>query len=109
MRAKSPYRREVVHGTPIHALDHMLIPVARIVSLTHHRATIGDHKIEGTGAGLVRVQPLHVIDVREGENRVLPVKDVTAEVIGHMALAAAIISLVSLILIVANHRGKARR
>lgn len=109
MRTKSPYRQEVVHGTPIYALDHVLIPVARIASLTHHRATIGSHKIEGTGAGLIRVQPLHVIDVREGKNRILPVKDVTAEVIGHMALAAAIISLVSLILIVANHRARARR
>jgi len=109
MRTKSPYRQEVVHGTPIYALDHVLIPVARIASLTHHRATIDSHKIEGTGAGLVRVQPLHVIDVREGGNRILPVKDVTAEVIGHMALAAAIISLVSLILIVANHRARARR
>lgn len=109
MRARSPYRREVVHGTPIRTRGHTLIPVARIVSLVRHRATIRDRRIEGEGSGFVRVQPLHVIDVWEGGNRMLPVRDVTTQAIGQMALVAAIISLVSLVLIIANHQAKMRR
>lgn len=109
MRASSPITRQVVRGSPIHALGHTLIPVARTVSVVRHRATIRDRQIEGVGSGLVRAQPLHVIDVREGTSRVLPVRDVTRQVIGHMVLAAAIVSLVSLALIMANHRAKVRR
>jgi uncharacterized spore protein YtfJ len=109
MRAKRPYRREIVRGTPIHIQGHTLIPVAQVVSLVRHRATIHDREIEGRGSGFVHVQPLHVIEVHEGRNRVLPVRDVTAQVIGQMALAAAIISLVSLVLVVANHRAKTHR
>jgi hypothetical protein len=109
MPTRSPYSREIVHGTPIHALGHTLIPVARIASLVRHRAIIRDRRIEGKGSGFARVQPLHVIDVWEGGNRVLPVRDVTAQVIGHMALTAAIISLVSLVLIIANLQAAMRR
>jgi hypothetical protein len=109
MRAKGPYRREIVRGTPIDAQGHTLIPVVRLVSLIRHRATIRDREIEGQCSGFIHVQPLHVIEVRDGRNRVLSVRDVTAQVIGHMVLAAAIISLVSLALVVANHRAKARR
>jgi hypothetical protein len=83
--------------------------VARLASAARHRATVRERTLEGHAAGLVHVQPLHLVDVRPDGNRILPIRDVTARVIGQMALLAMAISLVSLVLIVANRQATKRR
>jgi hypothetical protein len=99
---RAPYRVETVRGTPIHVSGRTLVPVARVVSATSHHATIRRQTVEARGAGVVRVRPLHLVQVWEGDHGVLPVPDVTARTIAAMLLAGLAIALVSLVLIVAN-------
>jgi hypothetical protein len=97
-----PYRLETIRGTPIRVLGRTLVPVARVISVTRHRATIREHAVGGRGSGYVLVQPLHVIDVHGDRDLILPIPDLTARTVACMALTAAVISLVSCILIAAN-------
>ena len=99
---RSPYQVHTVRGTPIHALDRTLVPVARVISATRHRATIRERAIEGRGSAIVRVRPLHVIEAHGDSNTVVPILDVTAHIIAAMVLAATGVALISLALIVAN-------
>ncbi len=101
-QSRAPYRLETVRGTPFRVLGRTLVPVARVTSATSHRATIRQRTIECRGSGIVRVRPLHVVEVQEGNDTILPVQDVTARTITAMLLVAAAIALVSLVLIAAN-------
>ena len=104
-----PYRLETIRGTPIRVLGRTLVPVARVVSATRHRATIREHAVGGRGSGYVHVQPLHVIEMRGDRDLILPIRDLTARTVAPMVLAAAVISLVSFILIAANRLAASSR
>jgi hypothetical protein len=99
---RAPYRVETVRGTEIRASGRTLVPVARIVSATSHRATVRQHAVEARGAGIARVRPLHLIELQGDHGVVLPIEDLTARTIAAMLLAAAAVAFVSLVLIVMN-------
>jgi hypothetical protein len=102
-QSRAPYRAETIHGTPIQVLDRTLIPVARVTSVTRHRATIREHSIEGTGSAIIRVRPLCLIEAHRDDDMVFPIQDITARTVSAMAWAAIAVALISLLLIL-THR-----
>ena len=109
MVGMGPIRVETVRGEPIRVYDRTLTPVARVVSAIGHRGTIREAGIEGVGWGVAYVQPLQVIEERDGVERPLLIPDVTGNVLRQMALVAVVISLVATVLIIANRLTRGRR
>ena len=103
-----PLRIEIVRGEPVRVHDRVLTPVVRMTSALTHRGTIRKAQVEGIGGGVVVVQPVGVIEERDGVERVLPIGDVTATVLQRMALLAGLISAIAALLIVANRLARQR-
>lgn len=99
---RAPYRVETVRGTAIRVSGRTLVPVARVVSAASHRATVRERAVEGRGAAIVRVRPLHLIELQGDHRAVLPIEDLTARTIAAILLAAAAVACLSLVLIATN-------
>ena len=109
MQARQAFKIETVRAKPITVFGRTLTPVARVISVLGHRGTIRQTRIEGRGWGAVLVQPWAVIEMRDGVERVLPIKDITRSVLCQMGLVALVVPLVALVLIAAGRLGKRHR
>ena len=97
-----PFRVETAKGHTVAVFDRTLTPVARVVSGVRHRGTIRKANLEGKGWGVALIQPVAVIEARDGVERILPLDDVTHKLLGRMALVALAISALATVLIVTN-------
>ena len=93
---------KIIHGSPIQALGRVLTPIARLVTAHRQRGTIRAASIEGRSWGVSLVQPLAVVEERDGRERVLLIPDRTRTVLRQMALVAVVIPVVAIALIAAN-------
>jgi hypothetical protein len=84
----SPLQIKTVRGTPIQALGRTFVPIARVVSLVKHRATIRTTGYEAGGWGGVWVKPLAVVEHDGGEAHTMLIPNVTATVLREMAIVA---------------------
>ena len=84
----SPLQIKTVRGMPIRVLGRTFVPIARVVSLVQHRATIRESGYEGAGWGGVWVKPLAVVEQDGGEAYTMLIPNVTATVLREMALVA---------------------
>jgi uncharacterized spore protein YtfJ len=97
-----PFCFETARGRTVTVFGRTLTPVSRVISGVRHRGTIRTASLEGKGWGIAWVQPVALIETRDGNERILPVNDGTHKLLGRMALAALAISAVSMALILAN-------
>jgi uncharacterized spore protein YtfJ len=97
-----PVTVETVRGTPVSVSGRILIPVVRVVSAIGHQGTIREARVEGTGWHVSFVRPLQVIEERNGEVRIYPIRDVTSTVLRQMSVVALVLSVVSMALILVN-------
>ena len=93
MRQSSPLQVRTVRGTPIKVYGRTLIPVARVLSAVQHRATISVDRVEGSGWGFARTQPIALLEERNGKEKTLPIPDRTRTVLGQMAMVALVIPM----------------
>lgn len=84
---------EVVEGKPIRVGGRQMVPVVRVTARGRRRATVGPDRLTGWGWGLVRLQPVAILERSETGERRVPIRDRTAEVLGGLLLAAFIIPL----------------
>jgi hypothetical protein len=90
---QGPLVTEVVEGEAIHVGGRELVPVVRVTTHGQRRAFVGPDRLAGQGWGFVRLQPIAILERREGGERHVPIRDRTAEVLGGLLLAAFIIPL----------------
>jgi len=81
---------KTVRGTPILAQGRTLTPVARVLSVVRHQATIGAVQIRGSGWGFAHTQPIALTEERDGATYTYPIPDQTRTVLGQMALVALV-------------------
>ena len=103
-----PIKADIVRGSPIPVFDRVLVPVARLVSAHGHRGTVRAQSVEGIGWLVQSVRPLAVLEDRDGSVHALPIPDRTRTVLWQMALVALVVSLVAMVLIVANRAARPR-
>jgi hypothetical protein len=103
-----PLRFETICGKPLAVFGRTLAPVVRAVSVTRHRGTIRSTRVDGRGNGTVLVRPLGVIETRDDVEQFMPISDLTSKILCQMALVALIVSIISLVLMVANRLEKGR-
>lgn len=103
-----PFVARTVRGTPRRAHGRTLIPVARVISRVEHQGTVGTGGISGQGGGLAMVRPLALLEVRDGEERTWPIRDLTSLVLRQMVLAATLVAVASLALILVNRLTRKR-
>jgi hypothetical protein len=89
---------EIVEGKARRVAGRELAPVVRVDKMVQRRAFVGASGLAGEGAGFVYMQPVAVLERREGMlARRIPVPDVTARLIGGLLLAALIIPLLMVV------------
>lgn len=97
-----PVTVETVQGDPIPVYGRKLTPVSRVVFAVKRRATIRQRRIEVAGGGAALIQPLYVVEERDGQADTLPIEDKTMLVLQQFALVALLVPLLSLFLIGLN-------
>ena len=103
-------RVQTVRGEPYEVRGRRLAPLARMVSLGGARATVGTHRLEGRGWGVVYVKPLAIIEETPGGERRMAIRDGTARALMGMYLAAVSITLLlAAVRWLARERGPAGR
>jgi hypothetical protein len=80
-----PFQYRVVRGGPVQAGTSRLTLIARVVSYTRRRATIGEDGIQMQGQQYVDVVPVAVVSEQRGWRRILPVFDLTRVIVGALA------------------------
>ena len=93
---KSPFQIKTVRGTPIRVYGRTLVPIARVVSLVQHRATIREAECQGMGWGAVWVRPLAVVEHDGHRARTVSIPNVTATVLRQMAVVALVLPVLCL-------------
>lgn len=84
----SPLQIRTVRGTPIRVYGRTFVPVARVISLVKHRATIRKTGYDAAGWGAVWVKPLAVVEHDGDEAHTMLIPNVTATVLRQMATVA---------------------
>jgi hypothetical protein len=102
MSEVGPFEVQIVRGAPIEVYGRTLTPVARVVVGRLRRGTIHEESVDGWGWAVRRVYPIQIRERRAGVERVLPVCDATKQVLRRMSVIAVTISVVAVILILAN-------
>jgi hypothetical protein len=95
----SPLQIKTVRGTPIHAYGRTFVPIARVISLVKHQATIRESGYAGSGWGAVWVKPLAVVEHDGGEAHTMLIPNVTATVLREMAIVALVLPVLCLAVI----------
>jgi len=80
-----PFRYRVVRSEPVQAGTSRLTMIARVISYTRRRATIGQPSIQMQGAQFVDVVPVAVVSAQRGWRRLMPVIDLTRLIVGALA------------------------
>jgi len=93
---------EEAHGTPISVYGRTLTPVCHVVSRLRHRGTIRAAHVEAHGWGVGIVRPVAVLEERNGEEHMLPIRDVTASMLRKMALAGVVVLVAATALVFAH-------
>jgi hypothetical protein len=93
---------KIIRGSPVHVLDRVLTPIARLITAHRQRGTIRAASVEGRSWGVSFVQPLAVVEERGGREHVLLIPDRTKTVLRQMAIVAVVIPVVAIALIAAN-------
>jgi hypothetical protein len=91
-----PLQIKTVRGTPIRAYGRTFVPIARVVSLVNHQATIRETRCEASGWGAMWVQPLAVVEHGGDETHTMLVPNVTATVLRQMATVALALPMLCL-------------
>jgi hypothetical protein len=90
MRQSRPLQVKTIRGTPFTAHRRTFTPVARVISGVHRRATIHADRVEGSGWGFARTQPIALVEEHDGTSHTHPIPDRTRTVLGQMALVALV-------------------
>lgn len=93
---KSPLQIKTVRGTPIRVYGRTFVPIARVVSLVKHQATIRETGYQGVGWGAVWVKPLAVVEHDGNRARTMSIPNVTATVLRQMAAVALVLPVLCL-------------
>jgi hypothetical protein len=88
-----PFRWQTIRGEPRTIAGHRLTPVARLVSFSRGRGTLGQNSLSGWALGFVRVIPLGVVVEADDQEEWVAVQNATASALRGMMLAAAAITL----------------
>jgi hypothetical protein len=99
---------EEAHGTPISVYGCTLTPVCHVVSRLRHRGTIRAAHVEAHGWGVGIVRPVAVLEERNGEEHMLPIRDVTASMLRKMALAGVVVLVAATALVFAHSWARRR-
>ena len=102
MTQVGPFHIETVQGTPVRVYGRTLTPVARVISTSQRQGMVGEDKVEGSGGGLLLVQPVQVLEDRDGEVSAIPIVNVTSALLRQMAIVAAAVPIVGLFLVLAS-------
>lgn len=102
MTRMGPLVVEEAHGTPILVYGCTLTPVCHVVSRLRHRGTIRAAHVEAHGWGVGIVRPVAVLEERNGEEHMLPIRDVTASMLRKMALAGVVVLVAATALVFAH-------
>jgi len=92
----SPLQIKTVRGTPIQVYGRTFVPVARVISLVRHRATVRKTGYGAAGGGAVWVKPLAVVEHDGGEAHTMLIPNVTATVLREMAIVALVLPMLCL-------------
>lgn len=84
-RKVGPFQYRVVRGEPVQAGNSRLTMIARVISYTGRRATIGQDHITIQGRQFVDAAPVAVISEQRGWRRIVPVIDLTSVILGALA------------------------
>jgi uncharacterized spore protein YtfJ len=90
---RGPMASEVVEGEPIRVGERELVPVVRVTTRVRRHAFVGTGRLAGQGWGLVRLQPVAILERGEADERRIPIHDRTAQALSGLLLAAFIIPL----------------
>ena len=96
---KSPLQIRTVRGTPIQAYGRTFVPIARVVSLVKHRATIHKTGYKAAGWGAMWVKPLAVVEHDGNETHTMLIPNVTATVLREIATVALVLPMLCLAVI----------
>ena len=80
-----PLQYRVVRSDPIQVGTSRLSMIARVISYTRRRATIGEDTIRSHGVQFVDVSPVAVMAEQRGWRRLLPVVNLTNMIVGALA------------------------
>ena len=106
MTQSDPVSIQIIQGKPIQVQGHCLVPVARVFSIRQHQAVIAPSHVRGSGWGVMHAQPVEIIETTDGSEQHILIPDPTAKILLQMLVIAAIATLVSIGLIVANRRAE---
>ena len=93
---------EETHGTPVSVYGRTLTPVCRVASRLRRRGTIEAARVEARGWGGVIARPVAVMEEQNGEERSLPIHDVTASMLRQMAWVGVAVSAAAVALVFAH-------
>ena len=102
MSRGAPVVAETIRGKPVPVLDRSITPVVRTISYARHNATIRRKRVEGEAWGVMLARPVAIVEERFGQARVLNVPDVTRRILTSMVLVAALVPLLSMVLVRVN-------
>lgn len=93
---KGPLQIRTARGTPIHVYGRTFVPIARVISLVKHRATVRKTGYEAAGWGAMWVKPLAVVEHDGDETHTMLIPNVTATVLREMATVALVLPMLCL-------------
>jgi hypothetical protein len=96
------------HGTPISVYGRTLTPVCRVVSRLRHRGTIRAAHVEAHGWGVGIVRLVAVLEERNGEHHMLPIRDATASMLRKMGVVGVVVLVAAAALVFAHTRARRR-
>jgi hypothetical protein len=102
VKRQGPWMTEMVEGEPFCVGGRELVPLVRVTSRVRRQALVGSSRVTGRGWGLVRMQPVALLERSEAGDRCIPIQDETAQTLDRLFLAALIVPLLAALVLLAR-------
>lgn len=107
-RKGSPRRTELVEGSPLPVEGRQLVPLVRVTSIVHRRASLGCQGVSGWGYGFAHMRPVAILEKEGDGERRHPIHNQTVRVLGWLALIALLMPGLTFLLVPLVRRLSAR-
>ena len=101
-----PARMTVVAGSPIQVGDREIVPLVGVSSTLRRGAFVGQASEGACSRGVRHLRPIGVVERRSGRERVIPVRDLTSQILAGLTLAGLLVPVAVFVLTALSRSGR---